>query len=138
MKRTNKILIGLLALFACIAVMYGVFRFSRPEPDVKLKNVVVEVVDNNGEKESYTVATDAMYLKDVMDNLAVTTDFSFEGGEGDYGFFITAINGLEAVYEKDNAYWAIYVNGEYGQYGADQQPVADGDTFTFAYEESAW
>jgi hypothetical protein len=33
---------------------------------------------------------------------------------------------------------AIYVNDEYGQYGADQQPVNDGDAFRLAYEISTY
>ena len=39
-------------------------------------------------------------------------------------------------YAEDGAYWAIYVNGAYGEYGADSQPVADGDAFSFIYESA--
>ena len=46
---------------------------------------------------------------------------------------INKINGQSAVYDTDGAYWSIYVNGEYGQYGADSQPVNDGDAFKFEY-----
>ena len=60
--------------------------------------------------------------------------FTYEGSDSDYGLFINSINGLEANYDTDGAYWAIYVNGDYGQYGADSQPVADGDSFGFVYE----
>ena len=80
----------------------------------------------------------APYLKEAMDELAARTDFTFDGSDGEYGFFIESVNGLKAVYEEDNAYWAIYVNGEYGQYGADQQPVTDGDVYRLAYEISSW
>jgi len=61
-------------------------------------------------------------------------DFTYEGSTSEYGLYIISINGLTPDYEKDGAYWSIYVNGEYGQYGADAQPVADGDTYRFAYE----
>ena len=50
---------------------------------------------------------------------------------------LTAIShtrGATADYDAYGAYWSIYVNDEYGQYGADQQPVADGDTFKLCYE----
>ena len=56
------------------------------------------------------------------------------GSESDYGLYIETVNGLTADYDANGAYWSIYVNGEYGQYGADAQPVADGDAFSLVYE----
>ena len=56
-----------------------------------------------------------------------------EGTEGDYGLYIDTVNGLTADYAEDGAYWSIYVNGEYGSYSADQQPVADGDVYGLVY-----
>ena len=78
--------------------------------------------------------TDAEYLKEVMDELTENDEFTYEGTDSDYGIMINTINGVTADYNVDGAYWAIYVNGEYGQYGADTQPVADGDAFQFVYE----
>ncbi|MBR4445115.1 MAG: DUF4430 domain-containing protein, partial [Solobacterium sp.] len=60
---------------------------------------------------------------------------TYEASTSEYGLFINAVNGLTADYDKDGAYWAIYVNGEYGSYGADQQPVTDKDTYSFVYEK---
>ena len=69
-----------------------------------------------------------------MDELTENDEFTYEGTDSDYGIMINTINGVTADYNVDGAYWAIYVNGEYGQYGADTQPVADGDAFQFVYE----
>ena len=71
-----------------------------------------------------------------MDEAAEKTDFSYEGEEGDYGLYIETVNGLTADYDADGAYWAVYVNGEYGQNSVDLQPVADGDTYRLSYEAS--
>ena len=60
-----------------------------------------------------------------------------EGEEGDYGFFLTSVNGLQAVYDTDGAYWAVYVNDEYAQNGVDSQPVNDQDAFSLVYETAA-
>ena len=124
----------LILLIAALA-MFGIYKLVSPKTAEGTKSVTVEVVDDNGDIKAYGKKTDAEYLKDLMDELMKTTDFSYEGGDGQFGLYITAINGLEAIYENDGAYWAIYVNGEYGSYGADQQPVNDGDTFRFAYEK---
>ena len=72
-----------------------------------------------------------------MDELVKTTDFTYEASKSEYGLYIEAINGLKADYTADGAYWAIYVNGEYGQYGADQQPVNSGDKYSLVYEVSS-
>ena len=43
------------------------------------------------------------------------------------------VNGEEARYEVNKAYWSIMVNGEYGMYGASEQVVNDGDLFQLVY-----
>ena len=43
------------------------------------------------------------------------------------------VNGIKADDSK-KTYWAIYVNGDYSQYGADSQPVNDGDAYALRLE----
>ncbi|MBQ3974421.1 MAG: DUF4430 domain-containing protein, partial [Lachnospiraceae bacterium] len=74
------------------------------------------------------------YLSGLMDELSAGGDFSYQGSTSDYGLFIESVNGLAASYDDNGSYWAIYVNGEYGSYGADAQPVTDGDSFALKYE----
>ena len=97
------------------------------------KAFTLQVVDDQGETAEYTGTTDAEYLSDLMDEVAEGGEFSYEGTDSDMGLYITTVNGVTADYEKDGAYWSIMVNGEYGQYGADAQPVADGDEFQLVY-----
>ncbi|MPM76904.1 hypothetical protein SDC9_123903 [bioreactor metagenome] len=59
---------------------------------------------------------------------------TLDGEDTQYGYTVYSINGAEANFNDGNAYWAIYVNGEYGNYGVDTQPVTDGDTYAFVYE----
>jgi hypothetical protein len=134
-KSLKKIIIGAVALVALIAVFVLCYNKFSAKSTEGAKSIVIEVVDNNGESTTYDVHTDAEYLKDAMDELAESDDsFSFSGQDGDYGLMVEVINGTQAIYAEDNAYWALYVNGEYGQYSANQQPVADGDTYTWTYE----
>lgn len=92
-------------------------------------SITVEVKDADGKVSSYTGKTDAEVLSEAIGDIDGVT---LEGYDSDYGFFITAVNGIVA--DEEGAYWAVYVNGEYGMYGIDTQPVADGDTYTLAYE----
>ena len=72
-----------------------------------------------------------------MDELKGTSDFTYEASDSGYGLFVNSVNGVTADYSTTGTYWAIYVNGEYGQYGIDQQPVNDGDVFRLAVESAS-
>ncbi len=96
----------------------------------------MEVINDKGETTSYEGRTDQEYLRGIMDELAAANGFSYDGEDGEYGLYIKTINGVTADYDTDGAYWSIMVNGEYGQYGADSQPVADGDAFQFVYTKA--
>jgi hypothetical protein len=134
---TKKIAISaivLAVLIAAFALLYGQFSAKSTAGD---KAIVIEVVDESGNSTEYDVDTDAEYLKDAMDDLAEADDsFSFSGKDGGYGLMVQVINDKQAIYEEDGAYWALYVNGEYGQYGVTEQPVTDGDTYTWTYEQA--
>ena len=133
--KNNKKLYGILAVIACALLLLGVWMMNRPKTQEGAKSITVEVKDDQEAVKTYEVHTDADYLAGVMDELKEKGDFTYEGSESEYGLYITSINGLEANYDTDHAYWAIYVNGEYGMFGADQQPVTDKDTYSFVYEK---
>ncbi|MBR4163702.1 MAG: DUF4430 domain-containing protein [Solobacterium sp.] len=134
--KNKKTLYSVIGIILAIAIMFGLYKAFGPKAQSGSKSVTVEVVDDKGDIKAYGEKTDAEFLKEVMDEISKTTDFSYEGTDSEYGLYITAINGITADYNSDGAYWAIYVNDEYGMYGADQQPVADGDKYSFVYEKA--
>lgn len=130
----KKIIIGaviLIVLLAAFAVIYVVFG---PKAAQGSKEYILKVVDDNGETTEYTGHTDAEYLRGALEELEKADDLTIEGEESDYGLFIDTVNGVTADYSKDKAYWALYVNGEYGNYGVDSQPLTDGDIYSLVYE----
>lgn len=63
-------------------------------------------------------------LEDAMNGFKEEGELSFEGENGDFGFYITSVNGYTPV---ENEYWAVYTtlgdyegvsysNAEYGTY----------------------
>ena len=136
MGKYKKQIIAAAALIALVVIFFLVYRQFAPKPQAGTKQVSVEVVDKDGASKKYETSTDAEFLSGVMDELAASTDFSYEGDSTEYGLMITHVNGLRADYAEDGAYWAIYVNGAYGEYGADSQPVAEGDAYSFVYESA--
>ncbi len=92
----------------------------------------VTVLVQAGEKTvKFTIKTDAEFLGDALiaNNLVV-------GHEGDYGLMIDKVNGIQAIYAKDNAYWALYSRGEYAMTGVDTTPIADGDQYELVYTKA--
>lgn len=130
----NKKWIPIVGLLILIAIAFGVYSMNQPKVSDNLKSVTLEVVDSKGKSKDYKIDTEAEYLIGVMDELSKTQDFTYKAEDSEYGAFITEVNGEEAKSE-DSAYWAIYVNGEYGQYGASEQPVNNSDAFKLAYEK---
>lgn len=137
MNRQHKIItvvISIAAILAVILILLGVYQAFGPRAQAGTKVYTVTVVGADGSSRSYDGMTDAEYLRGLMDELQAEGDFSYDGYESDYGLYITTINGETADYDADGAYWSIYVNDAYGMYGADTQPVTDGDAFAFVYE----
>lgn len=103
---------------------------SENQPVIGSKSVTIDVVNKAEEKTSYQVNTDAECLRQAMEEAEGLT---FSGTESEYGMMVETVNGETADYNKDKAYWAFYINGEYCMYGIDSQPVADGDAFSIVY-----
>lgn len=132
MKKNKKILIAVIAFIAVAGLLGGVYYFTKPDTESGQKQVELLVTDKAGEETAYEVETDGEYLIDVME-AAKDQGFTYEGTDSEYGLMVDTVNGEEAVFENDGAYWAFYVNGEFCEYGVSEQPAADGDKFEIRY-----
>jgi hypothetical protein len=132
-QNKKKTICWCIGIAAAAVIMICIYCLCRPKASVGSKNVELEVVDDQNEIKTYQIQTDGEYLSDVMDELTKTSDFTYQGSTSSYGLYIETVNGVTADFSKDGAYWSIYVNGEYGQYSADQQPVQDKDEFKLVY-----
>ena len=143
-KKTRNLIIGLAAFVALIAIVLVIFNNYKPQSQSApadetqteaaaegSKNIIIEVKDSEGNVTTYEVTTDAEFLRQAMDEAEGLT---YDGSDSEFGMMVEVVNGEQAIYTVDNAYWAFYVNGEYGQYGIDSQPVTDGDTYSIVYE----
>lgn len=136
-KQTNtkKIVLGVVIVAVLAALLAGVYFFFGPKGTKGAKEYTLEVVDDQGESTKYTGHTDAEYLREALEELEEAEDFSMDGEDGEYGLYIETVNDVTADFEKDGAYWSIYVNGEYGMNSVDNQPVADQDAYKLVYEK---
>ena len=108
-----------------------VLAFGLTACGAKGKKITSEVTGPDGATSSYSGKTDDETLYDAISDINGVT---IDGYESDWGYYITTVNGVTADYDADGAYWSLYVNGEYGQYGVSEQPITEGDVYSFVYE----
>lgn len=130
--KNKKTFIAVIVFVVVVAVLGGVYYFTRPGTEEGKKQVNITVVNKAGEETIYEVSTEAKYLLGVMED-AEEQGLSFEGDDGDFGMMINTVNGEKAVYADDGAYWGFSVNGEYCEFGVSEQPAVDGDEFEIKY-----
>ena len=128
MKKNTKLILGIVALVVVIAALLGVYAATRPQTSQGSKAFTVEVVHSDGSSKTFEYRTDEDYLGTVLQSEGL-----IEGEMGPYGLTIYVVDGERAVWEENGAYWAIFVNGEYGMTGVDTTPVNDGDAFKLEY-----
>ena len=132
-KSSNKkLIIGLIALVVLIGVFAIVYNAFRPKPTEGSKSITINVVNSEEKTISYSIKTDAEYLRQAMEE-AQAQGLTFVEEEDSFGPMVITVNDEYAKWGDNNAYWSFYVNGEYAMYGISEQPVNDGDEFSIVY-----
>lgn len=121
----------ILMLFAVLLVcgMGAAWFFLSPSTAEGTKTVKVEVTHSDGTVAAHTLHTDAVYLSEALTEAELA-----EGERNTYGLFLHTVDG-EFADETKNQWWVFTINGEQAYYGADQQPIADGDSVEFSIYE---
>ena len=127
--KNKKLLIVLAAvLVVCVAAFAIIAVVTRQNASDGVKNITVTVVHSDGTRKPFEIKTEAQYLREVLEAKRLVA-----GTESEYGLFITVVDGEEANWEKDKAYWSLMINGEYAQTGVDSTPVVDGSKYELVY-----
>lgn len=120
--KNNKKKVALLAcLFLVVVAVFGaIFIALRPSGTEGDKTFTLEVILTDGSSTEHQVSTDAEFVGE-----ALLANGLIAGDSGEYGLFITTVNGVTANSENQE-WWCLTVNGEEWMYGIDQTPVTDG------------
>ena len=126
--KNKKMILAVVALVVVAAVMMGVYIATRPETAEGSKDYVVTVIHSEGDQKVFTLKTDAEYLAD-----ALLAEGLIAGEEGPYGLTVITVDGEDAVWDTDSAYWCIWIGEEMATVGISEIPVYDGSAFTLEY-----
>lgn len=94
--------------------------------------ITVQVTGADGKTVTFTVNTDEETVGAALLGLGVIA-----GDNSEYGLYVKTVNGETVDYDKDGAYWAFYINGEYASVGVDYAAPEAGATYGFQVEKAA-
>lgn len=130
-KNRKPIFFAVAAVCMLIAILSCIYLAFRPNAVTGNKEITVEIVYPEGNTEAFIIHTDAEYLEQAI---LECEGIMLEGSRTQqFGLMIEAVNGIEADYVRDHAYWAVERNGETCNYGVSQQPIYDGEVYRLIY-----
>lgn len=127
MKKKNMILAAVLLLLCAAAAL--LFLQQQPTTHAGEKAITVLVTHGDQSSKTFQYETEETYLGAVLQQ-----DGLIDGEEGDYGLFITTVDG-ETAEESKQQWWCITKGGEPLNTSVDTTPIADGDTFALTLTE---
>ena len=126
--KNKKLIVAVIAVAVVIVLMAGIWFATRPETEAGSKAYTVTVVHKDGSVKDFSYRTDEEYLAG-----ALLEEGLISGEDGPYGLTVITVDGEAAVWDTDNAYWAIWVGEEMATTGISEIPVYDGNTYTLEY-----
>ncbi len=127
----KAMLVALAAVCIVITALLALYLRFRPQTAAGTKEIVLDVVYQDLSVDSYQIRTDGLYLEQALEDAEGLT---VEGSRTQqFGLMITSVNGVEADYQKNQAYWSVELDGVPCNYGVSQQPIRDGQHYRLVY-----
>jgi hypothetical protein len=122
-KKTKNLVLVLVAFVAVIAAMFVLYNQFKPKAVDGSKKIVAEVILTDGSSESFDIQTDAMFLREALDEINLIS-----GTETEYGLMVTTVDGVTAN-DANQEWWCFTLNGQSLNTGVDTTPISDGDHY---------
>ena len=126
--KQKRMILASAALAAAVVLLLGLYFMTRPATQEGSKSFTVQVVHADGTTKEFRYTSDEEYVGTVLIEAGL-----IDGEEGAWGMYIETVDGEEAVYETDGAYWALYVGEEYATQSIELTPIEDGGTYSLVY-----
>ena len=122
--KNNKKIIAIVAAVLVVALAVGGILYAKLKPQTaEVSKTIKFSVVANGETKDFTIKTDAEFLSGALNEQKL-----IEGTVGEYGLFVTSVNGIAADSAKEE-WWCFTKGGEMLMTGVDTTPITDGDSF---------
>lgn len=125
-KKTIIMAVGLVIFIAAVLIAWAVIK---PGAVKGTKHITVTVEHLEGQEKNFIINTDEEYLRGALEQEGLVS-----GNETEFGLYVLTVDG-ETADESKQQWWGYTANGEFAEYGVDEQPIADGDVFVFTLNE---
>lgn len=126
--KTKKLLISVVALVCMMALLMCACGKKDPVADGVEKTFTVQVVHADGTIMEKEITTKQTYLANALFDAGILTE-----EEGLKTGMYTVVDGEEASWDKDQAYWGFYVNDGYAVEGMNTTVIEDGAVYKLEY-----
>lgn len=132
MKKKQLFLIAVSAVLLVGLMVGAVFLWkgSSADPEKGSKAITFEVVQKDGTSKEHEITTDAEYLADALVEEGLV-DYAKDG-------MYTVIDGIEASWEDDKAFWWFTIDGEDSGVGLNDLAITDGGHYEATYTISTY
>ena len=122
MKKILALILAMMMSFTLVAC--GGNANSGNTTGTKGAAFTVVVTDLDGKETKFEYKSDAATVGE-----ALLAEGLIEGDVGEYGLYINSVNGIAADWDKDQTYWAFFIDGEYATTGVDATKITEGATY---------
>ena len=122
-KQTRNIIIAVALLIVLVIGAVLIWNANKPDAQEGGKALVVTVIHGDESSKDFTFSTDAENLRTALEEQNL-----IEGTEGEYGLYVTKVDGEEAD-EAQQQWWCFSKDGEDLVTGVDDTMIADGDHY---------
>ena len=97
------------------------------------KTFTLQIVHSDGISTEQEITTTQNYLANALfDEKILVEEDALNTG------MYTIVDGEEASWEKDQAYWGFFVNGDFAVAGLNDTPIEDGAIYKLEYSIGGW
>ena len=129
--KTRKLFVSIVALVCLAALLCACsvkLPFGNEAATGEKKTFTLQIVHADGTTKEQEITTRQVYLANTLfDEKILTEEDALQTG------MYTIVDGEEASWEKDQAYWGFYVNGDYAVEGMNTTEIEDGAVYKLEY-----
>lgn len=124
--KLKKIFAAVVAL-VCVAALLCACGQKQDAPTGEEKTFTLQIVHADGTVVEKEITTTQTYLADAL------IDEELLNKEEQPSGMFTVVDGEEASWDKDQAYWGFYVNGDYAIAGMNDTEIEQGAVYKLEY-----
>lgn len=121
----TKVLVLLLALVLSLGLLTGCSDAGGGSKTEGVKKITFTVVHGDGTSKDFSIETSQEML-----GAALLDEKLIEGDDGEYGLFVTTVDG-ETADSSQQQWWCLTAGGETVTTGVDSTPIEDGGKYEF-------